>query len=99
MNTLTDLDLARLPRVWMVLEMSVSVRDVQGSFTQTTRDNRDKNQASDEDEELRECVWSVLYTHRVMRSQVEEARGQDRRSKEAEEDETTDGRVANIRVD
>lgn len=33
--SLTDLDLARLPRVWMVLEMSVSVRDVHGSFTDT----------------------------------------------------------------
>ena len=28
----TDLDLARLPRVWMVLEMRVRVREVKGSY-------------------------------------------------------------------
>lgn len=30
-KTLTDLDLARLPSVWMVLEISVRVREVAGS--------------------------------------------------------------------
>lgn len=31
-KTLTDLDLARLPSVWMVLEIRVSVREVAGSW-------------------------------------------------------------------
>lgn len=33
---LTDLDLARLPRVWIVLEMRVRVREVAGSYRQQT---------------------------------------------------------------
>jgi len=32
LEKLTDLDLARLPRVWIVLEMRVRVREVAGSY-------------------------------------------------------------------